>query len=55
MMPRHATWFGPTTGQGNTKEEIADLLSIEPGTSKSQLFRARRALRRALEPPGEPT
>lgn len=41
--------------QGYTHEEIADLLSIEPGTSKSQLFRARRALRRALEPPGEST
>ena len=39
--------------QGYTHEEIADLLGIEPGTSKSQLFRARRALRRALEPPGE--
>src|SRR5262249_12075420 len=40
--------------QGYTHEEIADLLGIEPGTSKSQLSRARRALRRALEPPGEP-
>ena len=40
--------------QGYTHEEIADLLGIEPGTSKSQLFRARRALRQALEPPGEP-
>ena len=39
--------------QGYTHEEIGDLLGIEPGTSKSQLFRARRALRRALEPPGE--
>ena len=39
--------------QGYTHEEIADLLDIEPGTSKSQLSRARRALRRALEPPGE--
>lgn len=38
--------------QGYTHEEIADLLGIEPGTSKSQLSRARRALRRALEPPG---
>ena len=38
--------------QGYTHQEIADLLGIEPGTSKSQLFRARRALRRALEPPG---
>jgi RNA polymerase sigma-70 factor (ECF subfamily) len=39
--------------QGYTHEEIADLLGIEPGTSKSQLSRARRALRRTLEPPGE--
>ena len=39
--------------QGYTHQEIADLLSIEPGTSKSQLSRARRALRRALEPRGE--
>lgn len=38
--------------QGYTHEEIAELLGIEPGTSKSQLSRARRALRRALEPPG---
>lgn len=38
--------------QGYTHDEIADLLGIEPGTSKSQLSRARRALRRALEPPG---
>jgi RNA polymerase sigma-70 factor, ECF subfamily len=40
--------------EGYTHQEIADLLGIEPGTSKSQLFRARRALRQALEPPGEP-
>ena len=41
--------------QGYTHEEIAGLLGIEPGTSKSQLSRARRALRRKLEPPGEST
>jgi RNA polymerase sigma-70 factor, ECF subfamily len=34
--------------QGFTHHEIAELLHIEPGTSKSQLARARRALRRAL-------
>lgn len=34
--------------EGYTHEEIADLLSIAPGTSKSQLSRARRALRLAL-------
>lgn len=35
---------------GYTHEEIAQRLEIEPGTSKSQLFRARRAMRRALGP-----
>jgi RNA polymerase sigma-70 factor, ECF subfamily len=39
--------------EGYTHHEIADLLGIDPGTSKSQLFRARRALRQALEPPGD--
>jgi RNA polymerase sigma-70 factor (ECF subfamily) len=34
--------------QGFTHEEIATLLGIEPGTSKSQLSRARRAMREAL-------
>lgn len=33
---------------GLTHEEIAERLDIEPGTSKSQLSRARRAMRRAL-------
>ena len=31
--------------EGHTHDEIADLLDIEPGTSKSQLSRARRLLR----------
>ena len=34
--------------EGYTHEEIGRLLGIEPGTSKSQLFRARRALRARL-------
>jgi RNA polymerase sigma-70 factor (ECF subfamily) len=34
--------------EGYTHLEIAELLGIEPGTSKSQLSRARRALRRRL-------
>jgi RNA polymerase sigma-70 factor (ECF subfamily) len=34
--------------EGYTHEEIAGLLAIEAGTSKSQLSRARRALRAAL-------
>jgi RNA polymerase sigma-70 factor, ECF subfamily len=33
---------------GYTHEEIAERLGIEPGTSKSQLSRARRAMRRLL-------
>ena len=34
--------------EGYTHDEIAAFLEIEPGTSKSQLSRARRALRRVL-------
>ncbi len=36
---------------GFTHEEIARRLEIEPGTSKSQLSRARRAMRRSLGSP----
>jgi RNA polymerase sigma-70 factor (ECF subfamily) len=36
--------------EGFTHEEIAGLLGIEPGTSKSQLFQARRQLRGFLGP-----
>jgi len=39
--------------EGYTHDEIGNLLGVDPGTSKSQLFRARRQLRRALEPDGE--
>ena len=38
---------------GYTHEEIAELLDIDPGTSKSQLARARAHLRPALDPTGE--
>jgi len=38
--------------EGYTHVEIGDLLGIEPGTSKSQLSRARRAVIRALAPDG---
>jgi RNA polymerase sigma-70 factor (ECF subfamily) len=38
--------------QGYPHQEIADLLGVDVGTSKSQLARARRALRRWLEPEG---
>lgn len=34
--------------QGFTHDDIATLLGIDPGTSKSQLSRARRAMREAL-------
>ena len=37
---------------GHTHEEVARLLGIEPGTSKSQLARARQAARRLLGAPG---
>jgi DNA-directed RNA polymerase specialized sigma24 family protein len=35
---------------GWTHQAIAAQLGIQPGTSKSQLFRARRALRGLLQP-----
>ncbi|HEY7686787.1 MAG TPA: RNA polymerase sigma factor [Gemmatimonadales bacterium] len=38
--------------EGYTHDEIATHLGITPGTSKSQLSRARGALRRALAPEG---
>jgi RNA polymerase sigma factor (sigma-70 family) len=38
--------------EGFTHEEIGALLGIEPGTSKSQLARARDRVRRALAPEG---
>ncbi len=36
--------------EGYRHEEISKMLDLETGTSKSQLFHARRALRRLLEP-----
>jgi RNA polymerase sigma-70 factor (ECF subfamily) len=39
--------------EGYTHEEIGQMLGIDSGTSKSQLFRARRRLREMLEPTGE--
>jgi RNA polymerase sigma-70 factor (ECF subfamily) len=38
--------------EGFTHEEIAGMLGIEPGTSKSQLSHARRRLRESLTPAG---
>lgn len=37
--------------EGHTHEAIAEQLGVTPGTSKSQLFRARRAVRALLAPP----
>jgi RNA polymerase sigma-70 factor, ECF subfamily len=39
--------------EGFTHEEISALLGVEPGTSKSQLFHARRALRQRMRPKAE--
>ncbi len=36
--------------EGHTHAQVADMLGISPGTSKSQLTRARRRLRAMLEP-----
>jgi RNA polymerase sigma factor (sigma-70 family) len=36
--------------EGYTHEEIGQALNIEPGTSRSQLARARAAMRAQLEP-----
>lgn len=41
--------------EGYTHDEIAELLNIEPGTSKSQLSRGRSALRRLLGARHTPT
>jgi RNA polymerase sigma-70 factor (ECF subfamily) len=40
--------------EGYTHDDVASLLSIDVGTSRSQLARARRSLRRWLEPEGKP-
>jgi RNA polymerase sigma-70 factor (ECF subfamily) len=40
--------------EGFTHEEIASLLGVDAGTSKSQLSRARRSLRHMLQPGGKP-
>ena len=41
--------------EGYTHQEIADLVGIDPGTAKSQLSRARRAMRARLGAPVERT
>lgn len=39
--------------EGFKHREVAEMIEISEGTSKSQLFRAREMLRAALAPPGE--
>jgi RNA polymerase sigma-70 factor (ECF subfamily) len=39
--------------EGYTHEEIADVLGVTAGTSKSQLFKARARMRKALRPAAE--
>jgi RNA polymerase sigma-70 factor (ECF subfamily) len=39
--------------EGYTHDQIGDLLEVTPGTSKSQLFRARRMMRALLAPTAE--
>ncbi len=39
--------------EGYTHEQIGDLLEVSPGTSKSQLSRARRTMRSLLNPASE--
>lgn len=38
--------------EGYTHEQIGELLEVSPGTSKSQLFRARKMMRSLLAPTG---
>ncbi|MBX6363305.1 MAG: sigma-70 family RNA polymerase sigma factor [Gemmatimonadetes bacterium] len=40
--------------EGYTHEEIGEMLGISPGTSKSQLFKARARMRELLRPAREP-
>lgn len=48
LAPRYREVFVLHDVEGYAHEEIAELLGVEPGTSKSQLSRARRALRAVL-------
>lgn len=41
--------------EGYTHEEIASFLGVTPGTSKSQLFKARARMRTILSAPAEPS
>jgi RNA polymerase sigma-70 factor (ECF subfamily) len=41
--------------EGYTHEEIASFLGVTPGTSKSQLFKARARMRKVLSAPAEPS
>ena len=39
--------------EGYTHEEIAEFMGVTPGTSKSQLFKARARMRELLHPKSE--
>jgi RNA polymerase sigma-70 factor (ECF subfamily) len=54
LPPGYRTVFLLHDLEGHRHEEIASLLGTSAGTSKSQLFRARRALRRLLAPAVQP-
>ena len=41
--------------EGYTHEEIASVLGVTPGTSKSQLFKARARMRKLLSAPAKPS
>jgi RNA polymerase sigma-70 factor (ECF subfamily) len=49
LSPRYREVLILHDAEGFTHEEIAELLGIESGTSKSQLARGRRRLRMLLE------
>jgi RNA polymerase sigma-70 factor (ECF subfamily) len=55
LSPRYREVFVLHDIEGFTHEEIATMLGLVPGTSKSQLARARQRLRELLEPDAQRT
>jgi RNA polymerase sigma-70 factor (ECF subfamily) len=49
LPPRSRMVFNLYVMEGFTHKEIGELLQINEGTSKSQLFEAKRALQKAIE------
>ena len=49
LPPRTRMVFNLYVMEGYTHKEIGELLSINEGTSKSQLFEAKKALQKAIE------